>query len=451
VASTFGGIQQAGSALDAARYGLSVVSQNIANAATPGYTRQVAQQGSVDAVAGVPTIHTRPAGPGGVTITGTDRLVDPVVDARLRTEQARSGYADTTAAQLQQIESVFPEPSDTGLAEQLNGFWNAWAGVADDPGPDAPRTVLLQRATAVAATLNTMSAALGDLATSTGQALARDAGDATSAAAQLATLNGQIALGTATGSDVNALLDQRDRLLSTLSSLVGGVATVNPNGSADVTVGGQSLVSGTTAAAVTVGPSSQMLVGGTAVTLSGGSAAAVVTGLTVTYPDYRSRLDAVATALSSAVNAAQAAGYGRTGTAGPPMFTGTGAADLAVAITDPGAIAAASTPGGNLDGNNALATAGLATSPTGANALYTSLVAGLGSASALAQQQQATQDAVTGAVSALQTSISGVSTDEEVSSLLTYQHAFEAASRVLTTVDSILDTLINHTGLVGRG
>jgi flagellar hook-associated protein 1 FlgK len=451
VASTFGGIEQAGSALGAARYGLSVVSQNIANAATPGYTRQVAQQGSVDAVAGAPSIYTRPAGPGGVTITGTARLADPVVDARLRLEQARSGYADTSATQLQQVESVFPEPSDTGLAEQLNDFWNAWSGVANDPGSDAPRTVLLQRATAVAATLNTMSATLTDLATSTGQALTRDAADATSAAAQLATLNGQIAVGTATGADVNGLLDQRDRLLSTLSSLVGGVATVNPNGSADVVVGGQPLVTGTTAAPVTVGAGSQVSVGGTAVTLAGGSAAAEITGLTVSYPGYQNQLDAVAAAMSGAVNAAQSAGYDRTGAAGPPLFTGTGATGITVAITDPARIAASSTPGGNLDGGNALATAALATSPTGASATYTSLVAGLGSASALARQQQATQDAVTAAVSALQTSVSGVSTDEEVSSLLTYQHGFEAASRVLTTVDSILDTLINHTGLVGRG
>ena len=52
-------------------------------------------------------------------------------------------------------------------------------------------------------------------------------------------------------------------------------------------------------------------------------------------------------------------------------------------------------------------------------------------------------------VDALHASVSGVSYDEEVSSMLTYQHAFTASSRVLTTIDQMLDTLINHTGVVG--
>jgi flagellar hook-associated protein 1 FlgK len=449
--STFGGIQQAGSALNAARYGLDIVSQNIANAGTAGYTRQAAQQGTVDAVAGVPSIYTRPAGVGGVAITGTARLTDPVLDARLRSEQARSGATAATAAQFQQVEAVFPEPSDTGLGEQLSDFWNAWSSVANDPGSDAPRAVLLQRASAVATTLNSMSTTLIDVAAATSQSLTQDTASATSAANQLATLNGQIAVGTATGSNVNSLLDQRDRLLSQLSSLVGGVATINPNGSADVMVAGQPLVTGNTAVAITVDASYQVSVGTTAVTLTGGSAAAETTALTTTYPGYQGQLDAVANALSSIANDAQAAGFDRSGTAGTPLFTGTGAAGISVAITDPALIAASATPGGNLDGGNALATSKLGQSSTGPDALYTTLVAGVASASALAQQQKATQDAVTASVSALQTSVAGVSTDEEVSALLTYQHAYEAASRVLTTVDSVLDTLINHTGLVGRG
>src|SRR3954453_121605 len=114
--STFGGIQQAGSALNTPRYGLDIVSQNISNADTPGYTRQAVQQASVDAVTGVPTIYTRPAGPGGVTVTGTARLSDTVLVARLRAEQARSGYADTTANQLGQVQATLAEPSPPGLS-----------------------------------------------------------------------------------------------------------------------------------------------------------------------------------------------------------------------------------------------------------------------------------------------------------------------------------------------
>jgi len=74
----------------------------------------------------------------------------------------------------------------------------------------------------------------------------------------------------------------------------------------------------------------------------------------------------------------------------------------------------------------------------------------MGTASSLATQQQSTQAAVVSNVDSLHASVNGVSYDEEVSNMLTYQHAFSASSRVLTTIDQMLDTLINHTGVVGR-
>lgn len=447
--STFGGIQQAGSALNAARYGLSVVSQNIANANTPGYTRLAAQQASVDSVPGVPSIHSAPAGAGGVTVAGTSRLNDPVLDARSRTEHARSAQADTTATTLSSIENVFPEPSDTGLADQLTAFWNGWSPVANFPGAAQPRTVLLGLAATVVGTLNAMSTTLGDISASTGQALGADVAAANSAAGQLAVLNGQIAVASATGANANSLLDQRDVLLDGLSKLVGGVATINANGSADVSVGGQSLVSGVSTTALSVTATSQVAVGGTAVTLAGGTAGAEVTALSITIPAYQARLDTVADALISTVNAGQAAGYDLAGNAGAPMFSGSGAAGITVAITDPAKIAGSSTPGGNLGGGNALNISMMGHLATGPDAAYGSLIGSIGSTSALAMQQQATQNDVTASVDGLRTSVSGVNYDEEVSNMLTYQHAYSAASRVLTTVDSMLDTLINHTGLVG--
>jgi flagellar hook-associated protein 1 FlgK len=386
--STFGGIQQAAGAVNAARYGLDVVSQNIANADTPGYTRQASAQSAVDGSATVPSVHTRPAEPGGVTVTGTSRLSDPVLDARSRAEHARTALADTTATQLSAIEGVFGEPSDSGLAAQLNTFWNSWATVANQPDSGAARGVLLQDATAVANSLNTMSTSLDDLAANTTMRLGRSVDIANSTAAQLATLNGQIAVASATGADPNALLDQRDQLLDQLGTLVGAGSTIGATGAATVAI-----------------------------------------------------------ALAGKVNAAQAAGYDAAGAA---MFSGTGAGDISVVLADPNGVAASGTPGGNLDGSNALAISGFGEDADGPDHAYTALVGYVGAASALADAQQATQDTVSHGVDALRESTSGVSYDEEASSMLTYQHAYSAAARVLTTLDGMLDTLINHTGLVGR-
>lgn len=448
--STFGGINNASTAMGAARYGLDIIQQNISNATTPGYTRQSAQQATVDTSAAVPSIFTKPAGLGGVTISGTARLMDPVLVARARTEQARSALADTTAGQLSKVESLFAEPSDSGLSEQLNDFWNAWGAVSSNPGATAPRTVLLNKAATVASSLNALSTSLAGLMASTTQALNDDVNSANTAATQLATINGQIAIASATGANANALLDQRDSLLTSLSTLVGGVATINVNGTADVLVGGQSLVAGVTTTALSVGAGPLLSVGATPVALGGGSAAAEITAVTTTIPTVQAQLDSVATNLSSTVNAGQSAAFDLNGNPGAAMFSGVGAAGITVAITDPKTIAAAASPGTTLDGTAALTMSGSGTLAGGPDALYTTLVAGIGSASALAQQQQTTQDAVTNNVLQLQDSVSGVNTDEEVSNMLTYQHAYSAASRVLTTLDSMLDTLINHTGLVGQ-
>jgi flagellar hook-associated protein 1 FlgK len=452
VTNWFAGIGQATSGLDAARYGLSVVSQNIANADTDGYTRQVVNQGSVDGIVR-PSLYTGRVGGtsqlNGVTVLDTARTTDPVLDARVRNEHAKGGAADTTAAQLSGLETVFGEPSDDGLSAQLSDYWKAWGTVANNPGDATSRSLLLTSAQTVASTLNGLAGQLDQLTSSTSSALDQDLADASAAAAQLAKINGQVAVAVANGQNANSLLDQRDQLLGKLASAVGGVATIGPDGMASVTVGGQSLVTGNTATSIAADASHQVSVGGVAVTLSGGSASARVSALTITLPGYQAQLDGVAGALSSATNAIQAGGYDQDGNAGGAIFSGTGASAIAVALTDPRKIAASGTPGGNLDGSNALAASQQGSAGTGPDAAFATLVGAVASASAVAQQQQNVQDAVVSNVDGLKSSLSGVNYDEEVSQMLTYQHAFSASSRVLTTIDQMLDTLINHTGMVG--
>lgn len=452
--SSFGGIQQAANALAAARYGLEVVSQNIANATTPGYTRQASQQAAVGGTPGVPSLYTRPGGFGGVTVVGTARLSDPVLEARARTEHARGAAADTTAAAYTDLENVFPEPTDNGLSEQLNDFWNAWGPVANDPGADAPRRVLLQRAATVVSTLNAMSGSLSTVAATSAQSLGNNIAEADTAAQQLAQINSQLIVAHATGSNANSLLDQRDQLLDKISTLVGGVASFDVSGAATVTVGGQNLVNGVTPYPITVDASNQVSVNSNPVTLTGGSAAADVTALNTTIPKYQSLLDGVARKLATSVNAQQAAGQDLSGNPGAPMFGGgpsfTAAGITLSAISPAGVAAAGPPPAGALDSSNALTASELGAQPGSADNLYGALVGDLASASALAKQQQQTQSAVSKHVDTLRDSVSGVSLDEEVSNMLTYQRSFQAASRVLNTVDDILDTLINRTGLVGR-
>lgn len=446
----FAGLGQAASGMNAARYGISVVGQNIANANSDGYTRQVATQRSV-AGAQVTGLYTRAPqdGVGGVEVTGTQRVDDSLLDARVRNEHGKGSFTSTTADQLSSLESLFPVASDDSLATQLTTFWSDWSTVGNSPDNVAARQVLLEDARTVVGTLHNLASAMDDLSSSTTSYLGQDVDDTNTAAQQLAALNGQISVAHSSGADVNALLDQRDQLLDKLSKLSGAVATLNANGTADVKVGGQALVTGPTAATMSVDSSAQVSVDGVAVTLTSGSAAARVTALQVTLPNYRSQLDGIADSLSSAVNAVQASGYDRAGNAGTAMFTGSGAAGISLAITDGSLVAASGTPGGNLDGSNALAAARLGTAAGSADSAYASLIGALGAESQAAASASATQQSLVGNLDAMHASVSGVNYDEEVTNMLTYQRAFQASSRALTTLDDMLDTLINHTGRAG--
>ena len=450
--TSFSGLRNASSALNAERYAMQIAGQNIANADTPGYTRERADLVATGPVAGVTRLYSVADGtPGTVNATGASRLNDVVIDARARTEHARSGYFDTKAATISNVETDFDEPSDGGLAEQLNAFWTSWSTVSTHPGDESARTALLQQAQSVASTLNEMSTNLSTITDSTQQALASSAAQIQDAANSVGSLNAAITVATASGVPAANLQDQCDVLLSKLAALGGAQAQLQTDGSVTVTMGGQTLVSGSTASTVALdGTGTKVTIGGSVATLTGGAAQAQTELLGTILPNYQAQLDAVANTLASTVNTQHQAGQDLSGTAGGPFFSGSGAASIKVAITDPSKVAAAAATGtASLDGSNAQAIAAMSLLPNGADVTYRILVAKLGSDSAQATQQSATQAAITSNVDTLQSQASGVSYDDEVTNLLTFQRAYQASSRVLTTIDDMLDTLINHTGRAG--
>jgi flagellar hook-associated protein 1 len=146
------------------------------------------------------------------------------------------------------------------------------------------------------------------------------------------------------------------------------------------------------------------------------------------------------------VNSQHQNGVDLDGAAGGDFWSGTSAETLQIAITDPRKIAAADTTLGGLDNSNASAMAGL---DMGAGS-YRSLVTSFGVSVSSAQQGSTNQATLIAQVDASRQSLSGVNQDEEMVNLLAAQRGYEGAARVLTAMDSMLDTLIHNTGLVGR-
>ena len=180
----------------------------------------------------------------------------------------------------------------------------------------------------------------------------------------------------------------------------------------------------------------------------GGVVGATTTLLNTTLPAYRAGLDAVATSLATSVNTQHAAGFDKSGAAGGAFFSfdpANAAATLSIAITDVADIAASSVAGGGLDGGNATAVSGELADAEGD---YQRLVNVFGSEVSSVRRLAANQQVLTAQVDGSREQLSGINLDEEMVTMLQAQRAYEAAARVMSTLDSVLDTLINRTGLV---
>lgn len=457
-------------ALSALRYHqvvMDVASGNVANVSTEGYARRRVI-GEATGAPAQPAMWSRYEGAGdGVRVGDLQRMTDPLLDTRARREHGNQAFLDLRQSVLSRVEAGIGEPGPNGVSAALADFAAGWHDLANNPGSEAARSQVLARAHSVADALavqrRNVTAEEGDQR----QALLSQVAEVNTVAGDLAVTNRSIAIAQMNGTEAGVLLDARDALAMRLSELTGGTAVENAKGGLDVVVGGVSLVSGASAGqltisrGVTAGGGSDGAAVGFALTPAGGGAAVDVTGavggaaggvaelLTTTLPGYRAGIDAVAQELATVVNTAHGAGYDQDGDPGLALFDFDPTAPdgpLRVAITDPRDVAASGRGGGaNLDGGNATALAGALAAP---QAGYQRLVSGFGNEVASVRRLTLNQQTLTSQVDGAREQLSGVSLDEEMVTMLQAQRAYEAAARVMTTIDSVLDTLINRTGLV---
>jgi flagellar hook-associated protein 1 FlgK len=358
----------------------------------------------------------------------------------------RSGEYEARQDGLSQVELALREPSDNGLNTLLQQYWSSWQDVSNAPENLATRQALVQSAAALTQGMKDLSSQLGTIASQTGQNVSMTIDDVNSTGRQIAVLNDAISRATLMGDAPNDLLDQRDVLIDKLSKLGNTQITAGALGSVDVTIGGASLVTGT---------SSASLVETDFTSLTSGKLKGLVALRDVTLPSYRSTLDTVASALITKTNAQHALGYDLAGTAGGAFFTGTDASTIGVsaAIAADPALVAASANGTPGNAGNALALAGLrnqaAIGSATIDTAYSQLVTRIGADSQEATRNVDNAKVVTDALEARRQSVSGVSLDEEMVSLVKFQRGYQASARAMTAMDTMLDTLISRTGRVG--
>ena len=459
--------------MDAQQLAIQVASQNISNASTQGYSRQTIQLASSD-----PTVFPYGSVGTGVSVESITRSRDALLDSTYRSDAAGQSAAETTSNALSQIQSVFGEPSTTGLSATLNAFWSSWSDLANDPTNSAAKAVVLSAGGNVATTLNQDAAQLSQLDLTNRQGITTDVGTVNKLAQQVADLNVQIVSAQSNGTTANDLADQRDNLLDQLSQLTGGQVVQRQNGASAFYVGGTLLVDGATVQKLQFNdaqPPSVSVVGNSgSVDGIGGQLGAELDVSATQIPTVMSNLNSLASGIVQTVNAIHSTGQTYSGTppvaspagnffdvtnpppaGGDPLLTAAGIR-VSPTLTSPDDVAAAgptATGPGNNDVANELAnlasTPVTFTSSTGATIATTSIgqffqstISNLATATQNAQDNATVQGTLASNADTQRQSVSGVSTDDELISVIQHQNAYQAAARLVDVVDQMAASLI---------
>lgn len=477
--STFFGFDIARRALQSQQRALDITGHNIANAATPGYSRQRAMLTATNPYT-IPSMHS-PHTSGqvgtGVEVSAIYRLRDGFTDYQYRSENQSLGKWEAHWQTLERVEGIFAEPASAGLKTAIGEFFNSWQDLSKDGGSDTVRAIVRQRGAAVSDMFRHIHSQLSDAKADLDAGISLTVQDINSLAEQIASLNGQIQTSELSGYHANDLRDKRDLLVDQLSKLVE-VSAFEQNGQLAVVVQGTSLVRHESVTPMVVSQSevngvrpvvwlNSLGEEGLPVNVSNGRLAGMIESRDQVMQDYMGALDELAREFANAVNEQHHQGFylsnGGTWEQGLDFFAardgqpiGAGNMDLNALLTDTEEgrryIAAAGAAQVSGDGTNALAMGQLRNKPiAGLGGTIEQRFEGmLGTLGVDGQQAERKMENQTHLVEQLQMrreAVSGVSLDEEMTEMIRFQHAYNAAARLVTTMDEVLDTLINRTGL----
>ncbi|WP_406944706.1 flagellar hook-associated protein FlgK [Halobacillus sp. SY10] len=511
--STFHGLEVAKRGLFTQQSALYTTGHNIANANTEGYTRQrvnFEQTGPYPpASRNRPEIPGQVGS--GVEAGSIERVRVGFLDHQYRGESSKSGYYDTRSDALGRLENVMNEPSEDGLAKTMDRFWQSLQDLSVNPEDSGARSVVRQRGQAVAETFNYLSNTIQSMQKDVKTEVGVTEKEINSLANQINNINQQIAEVEPHGMVPNDLYDERDRLVDQLSQHMNievkyedTPSSADPlaMGKASISIVGNNgqpldppatLVDGAAnevntlkinydegevhASSIQVGDSASY-------TIEDFSSKGKLKGLLDSggymqgdekkgnYSQMLSDLDRMATGFAREFNKVHTQGESlnsiENGDEVPHFFNidmetegviegvaGTiGLTDEIKADGDNIAAAVSNKAG---DGENASNLADVQSEPnavfgeeTSMDSFYESMIGTMAVETQEAERMSRNAGTLKSSVDEQRQSVSSVSLDEEMSNMIKFQHAYNAAARNITVVDEMLDRVINQMGRVGR-
>jgi flagellar hook-associated protein 1 FlgK len=453
MAGLFGSLSIALSGLSISQEEMATTSNNVANANTPGYSREV-----TDIAAGAPINEGTLSYGTGVVLEKIQSLRDPMLLIQINQTTQQNSSLNSSLTQLQQIQTQFAS-STSGIGADISNFFNALQQLSPDPSDLTLRQAVLTAANTLATDFNNTASSLQTQSSNIDQNVVATVSQVNSLTSQIASVDQQIGVLQAgnPNADTGTLVDTQNNLIQQLSALVDVQVIPTGQGITVATSNGTALVSGSQSFALTTQLDNgvQHIFAGIADitgSLSGGSLAGLIQVRDQEIPRIGGSLDQLAAGLANGLNAANAKGFDLNGAVGgnifvPPPVSGVGAAaTLTVSMTNPALIAASSdgTTGnnGNLAHLSAVADTALANGQTPIDS-YASVVSQIGSDTA---NTSADADASNSILQQLQDengSVSGVSLDEEASNLIQYQTAYQSAAKVVSAINLLLLDAVN--------
>lgn len=417
-------LNTAKSGMNVSQVAIQTTSHNISNINTPGYSRQRVNQ-SASSPYSMPGKNSN-FGAGqigtGAQIDDVTRIRNSFYDYQYRSESHQYGNTSVKYEYFKNIEGIFNEPSDTAISSSLNSFFNSWSELSKDPQSSGVKSVVIENGKYLSNSINSAFKRLENLEEGLDKQSEYIIDEVNSMLSQLDKLEKNIKIIQGSGKSPNDFLDQRDQLLDNLSFKLNiNDKDVKATLKKAYDANGKVTLDDLTKSGVKI---SGELEG----TLS----------MKQEINKYKDGLKQLTNTITSNVNKA----------AGQEIFKAKDGELISInpeMLQEPEKI--------NVTADIALKVYELKSEKVNINGkdmtintFYNSMIQDLGQSSAAVIRDESNQSKLLENIDSSRSSVSGVSLDEEMISLVQLQHTYSANAKVMSTIDSLLDVVVN--GLV---
>ena len=458
----FNSLDMAARSLDVQQQALEVAGHNLANANNPAYARESL------VTSASPPLET-PIGPEGTGVMATSILEyrNSFLDTQIQAQGGATASLTAQQSALQNAEAYLNEQienssgtaanSPNGLAANLSNLFNAFQSLSNNPSDVPTMQTVVGAAQALTAQFQQVSSQLSSLQAGLNKSIQTDVTSANQDLQDIADLNVQIMKANGSGSP-NDLIDEREAKIEDLATKLNITTSVGTNGAIDISgPGGDALVTDNTVTnqlqtvANAAGNLTIQDTSGTNLTPTSGSIAGEISVRDNGLATLQSNLNTLASQLIAQVNAVYSTGYDQAGATGQNFFTGTNASDIAVnasLVADPSTFQTSGSASTTGDNTVVLQLANLANKNVAGlsgtfSQYYSTTVTALGdNISTVTGQLTNSQDAAQ-MLGNQRSSLGGVSIDQEMTDLIQYQKAYEASAELISTLNSMCQTVIN--------